>query len=100
MPAAARKRLRRMASPIATDSVQVSDVNGFARIFPGAKFSEHVALARVGCPCWAELKMRFVPDRFPIAAPLQTEISAHCADHFVLWRFIQIFAPLDRKSVV
>src|SRR5437667_11616970 len=88
-----------MASPIATDSVHVSDVNSFARIFPGAKFSEHVALARVGRPCWAELKMRFVLDRFPIAAPLQTEISTHCADRFVLWRFIQIFAPFKHANV-
>src|SRR5207237_2225828 len=88
-----------MASPTATDSGQVSDVNSFARIFPGAKFSEHVALARVACPCWAELKMRFVLDRFPIAAPLQTEISTHCADRFVLWRFIQIFAPFEHANV-
>ena len=43
--------------------------------------------------------MRFVLDRFPIAAPLQTEIGTHCADRFVLWRFIQIFAPFEHANV-
>jgi len=43
--------------------------------------------------------MRFVLDRFPIPAPLQAEISTHCADRFVLWRFIQIFAPLEHANV-
>ena len=49
----------------------------------GTQFVEHIPLALVCCPFWAELKMRFILDGLPVAAPFEAELDAQCTYCFV-----------------
>src|SRR5206468_8089421 len=65
----------------------------------GTQFGEHISLALVRCPSWAELKMRFVLDRLPVAAPFEAELDAQCTYRFVFRRLVQVFCTFENSNI-
>src|SRR5438874_13493921 len=44
-------------------------------------------------------EVRFILDRFPVAAPFQPKIAPEYADRFVLRRFVQILRALEHADI-
>src|SRR5438093_10233380 len=74
-------------------------VEVFTGTLSGTQFGEHISLALVRCPSWAELKMRFVLDRLPVAAPFEAELDAQCTYRFVFRRLVQVFCTFENSNI-
>lgn len=66
---------------------------------PRTQFGKHPPLCEVSCPCWSQLKVRLINDRFPVPAPFKAQVLPQYANGFVLRGVWQVLIPFEYPNV-